>query len=285
MVVGWSGAGWAQEEVRPLPDVPALMRSVEENQKAAEAIEKEYLYHSSQVEQQVDGKGRVKKTETRDYDIFWVQGVPVRRLLRKNGKELTAEEQKKDSEKIDKEVDKAKTARAKADASGKETDPRGNEMVTVSRLLELGSFGNARRVQWKGRDTIAVDFTGDPKAKTRNRMEDVIRDLEGTAWIDEKDRVLVKAEGRFVNSFRIGGGLVADIQKGTNFAMEQTKINDEVWLPAVIEGRGAARIMLFFSFHGSVRAVESDYRRFKATSTVLPGVGEVQPDPKSGGRL
>ena len=86
----------------------------------------------------------MKKTETREYDIFWVEGVPVQRLVKKNGKELSADEQKKENEQIDKEVAKAKEKRAKADAKGKETDPRGNELITVSRLLELGNFTNAR---------------------------------------------------------------------------------------------------------------------------------------------
>jgi hypothetical protein len=263
---------------RPLPDVPALMRSVEVNQRASEAIEKDYLYHSLQSGEELDGHGRVKKTETKEYDIFWVNGVPVHRMTKKDGKELSAGEQKKEEEQIDKDVAKARERRAKADEKGTESDPRGNEMVTVSRLLELGSFTNARRVQLNGRDTIAVDFTGDPKAKTKNRFENVIRDLAGTAWVDEQDRVLVKAEGHFVNSFKVGGGMVVNIQKGTNFSMEQKKVNNEVWLPAVVKGQGSARALLFFSFNGRVQAVESDYRKFKATSTVLPGVSTVKDD-------
>lgn len=151
-------------------------------------------------------------------------------------------------------------------------------MITVSRLLELGSFTNARRVQWNGRDTIVVDFTGDPKAKTRSRMEDVIRALAGTAWVDENDHILVKAQGRFLNNFKVGGGLVVNIQKGTSFEMEQRKVNGEVWLPSTLEGHGTARALLFFSFNGSVRAVASDYRKFKATSTVLPGMSTVPPN-------
>ena len=278
-------AGQASEEKantdaveRPLPDIPALMQSVEVNQKASEAIEKDYLFRSVQTGEELDGHGRVKKTEMREYDVFWVNGVPVHRMTRKDGKELSAGEQKKEEEQIDKEVAKAREKRAKADGKGTETDPRGNEMVTVSRLLELGSFTNARRVQLNGRDTITVDFTGDPKAKTKNRFEEVIRDLAGTAWVDEQDHVLVKAEGHFVNSFKIGGGIVANIQKGTSFSMEQKKVNDEVWLPAMVQGQGSARALLFFSFNGRVRAVESDYRKFKATSTILPGVSTVQDD-------
>jgi hypothetical protein len=278
-----SGAAVGQEEAeRPLPDIPKLMHDVEENQRAAEKIEKDYLYRSVQTEQQSDGHGGIKRTETREYDVFWVEGVPVHRLTKKNGKDLNAKEQQKESEEIDKEVAKVKQRREKAGAKGKETGPHGEEEITVSRLLELGSFTNARRLQLNGRDTIAVDFAGDPKAKTKSRFEDVIRDLAGTAWIDERDRMLVKAQGRFLNNFKIGGGLVANIQKGTSFSMEQRKINGEVWLPAMVQGQGSARVMLFFNFNGNIRAVESDYRKFKATSTILPVTGKVEPtaEPK-----
>ena len=264
-------------EERPLPDITTLMRAVEANERTSEAVKKNYMFRSVQTEEHSDGHGGVKKTETREYDEFWVEGVPVQRMTKKDGKELTEAEKKKEDEEIDKEVAKAKEKRAKADAKGKESTPRGEDEITVSRLLELGSFTNARRVQINGRDTIAVDFAGDPKAKTKNRFEDVIRDLVGTAWVDEQDRVLVKLEGHFLNAFKIGGGLVVSIQKGTSFSMVQQKVNDEVWLPALLEGHGEARALLLFKFDGSLRAVESDYRKFRATSTILPGVSTVEP--------
>ena len=280
MPTGQQMAGTKADEAdRPLPDIPVLMRAVEANQRASEAIQKDYLYRSIVTAEQTDGHGGVKKTETAEYDVFWVGGVPVHRLTKKNGKELSAEEQKKENEQIDKEVAKAKEKRAKADEKGTESDPRGNDLVTVSRLLELGSFTHARREQLNGRDTIAVDFTGDPKAKTRSRFEDVIRDMVGTAWMDEEDKVLVKGQGHFVNNFKVGAGLVVNIQKGTNFLMEQRKVNDEVWLPATIEAQGGFRALLFVSFNGSFKVVNSDYRKFKATSTILPGVSTVQPQP------
>ena len=269
-------AAKADEVERSLPDIPELMHSVEVNERTSEAIQKDYMYRSVQTSAETDGHGGVKKTETMEYDVFWVNSVPVHRLVKKNGKELSAEEQKKESEQIDKEVAKARERRAKADEKGAETDPRGHEVVTVSRLLELGSFTNARRVTLNGRDTIAVDFAGDPKAKTRNRFEDVIRDMAGTAWVDEQDKVLVKVQGHFVNSFKVGAGMVANIQKGTNFAGEWRKINDEVWLPSMFDGQGAARVLVFFHFNGSLRAVNSDYRKFRATSTILPGMSTVE---------
>ena len=264
-----------QQGDRPLPDVSALILSVEANQRTAESVRKDYLYHSVQTEQEMDGSGKVKKTTTKEYDSFWIDGVPVDKLVKKDGKELTPDEQKKESERIDKEVAKAREKKEKGDEKGKETSPRGDDMITASRILELGTFSNPRRVTLDGRDTIVVDYAGDPKAKTRNRGEEVIRDLVGTVWIDEQDRVIRKSEGHFLNAFKIGGGLVANIRKDSSFAMEQKKVNDEVWLPAKIEGQGAIRILLFANFNGSMQVQMSDYRKFKATSTILPGVSTV----------
>lgn len=262
----------APESDRPLPDIPALMHEVEDHQRAAEAIQKDYLYHEVVQQQRSDGK----KSETHEYDVFWLNGVEVHKLTRKDGKDLTDDEQRKESERIDKDVKKARERKNKADAEGKETDSHGNEEVTVSRFLELGSFSNARRVRLRGRDTIAIDYAGDPKAKTHNRTEDVIRDLSGTLWVDEQDHEITQVEGHFAKAFKIGAGLFMSIKKGTSFSMQQMKINNEVWLPSRIEAQGGARLMLFISFDGSILVTNSDYRKFKATSTILPGISTVK---------
>lgn len=256
----------------PLPDIPSLMREVEQHQKQSEAIQKDYLYHEVAREQ----RGGGKKSLTNEYDVFWLRGVQVHKLVRKDGKDLTSDEQKKESDRIDREVARAQERKRKADADGKETDSHGRDEVTVSRFLELGTFSNPRRLQLNGRETIAVDYAGDPKAKTRNRLESVIRDLAGTIWIDEEDRTITRLEGHFADSFKVGGGMVMSIQKGTTFSMQQMKINNEVWLPSRIEGHGAARVLLLVHFEGSIFLTDSDYRKFKATSTILPAIGTIE---------
>jgi len=260
---------------RPLPDIAALMHQVEARQREAENLEKDYIYHSVETEQELDGHGTVKKTEVNEYDVFWLNGVPVRKLVKKDGKDLTPDQARKESERIDKEAAKARERRDKQDARGKETDPQGHDEVTVSRLLELGAFTNPRRVQLDGRDTIVVDYTGDPQARTRNTFENVIRDMAGTIWVDEADKTIARLQGHFVDNFKLGGGLLVSIQKGTNFQLDQKRVNGEVWLPARVEGHGAARAFLFFKFNGALTVLDSDYRKFKTTSTILPVVSTV----------
>lgn len=255
------------------------MHEVEAHQKASEALVKDYLYHSFATEQSLDSGGSVKKTETEESDIFYVAGVRIRRMMRRNGKDLTADEQKKDSERIDKEIARAKEKQGKPDENER-------DIVTVSRFLELGSFSNARRLVLNNRNTIAVDFTGNPRAKTRTRFEGAIREMEGTVWVDEQDRSLSKIQGQFMHPFKVGGGLLADVKQGSSFEAEWTKVNGEVWLPSAAAGQGAIRVMLLLNFHGSLRVDNSNYRKFKATSTILPATSsqELEPTPTAAPR-
>lgn len=277
---------WAQQpaassaatDARPLPDITTLMQQVEANQRRFEALAKDYTYRETEELQEFDSHEGVKKTKRREAEVFWINGVPIERTVSLDGKPLSAEEQKKEAERVDKQAAKAKERRDKADAQGKETDPRGHDLVTASRILELGTFSHPRREVVNGRDTLVVDYTGNPKAKTRNAAEGVFHELAGTVWVDEQDKVIQHAEGHFANDFKIAGGLVASVKKGTSFEGTFVKINNEAWLPQTFHGRGQMRYLLFFSLNGEGRVQMSDYRKFRASSTLLPNYNKVEPD-------
>jgi hypothetical protein len=271
----------AQDE-KPLPDIHALILDVERNETAAEKIRASYTYHVHDERQNQDSSGKVKDTSTTDSDSLTIDGVRVDRVTARDGKPLTPAEAAKESEKIDKEVAKAKERRAKLEGKGEVTDSRGDQILTASRILQLGQFSNPRRVDLNGRPTIVVDYAGDPHAKTNNRFESVFRDLVGTVWIDEQDRTLAQVEGHFLKDFKVGGGLVADIRKDSGFAGSWSKINGEVWLPVDFTGHGGIRILLVASFNGSIHLRMSDYRKFRSSSTIVGTNGivgaDTQPD-------
>jgi hypothetical protein len=263
---------------KPLPAIRELLLDVDRNEKAAEAARKDYTYHVHSEQQELDGKGAVKKTTVIDSESMTVDGVRIDRTVARDGKPLTPEEAKKESDRIDKEVAKAKERRVKNQGKGEDTDTRGDVILPASRILELGNFTNPRRVDLDGRATVAFDFAGDPNAKTRNEFEGIVRDIVGTVWIDEQDRVLVRGEGHFLNDFKIGGGLVLNVHKGLSFDFRTTKINGEVWLPASVNGQGSARILLVDKIDGRFRFVTSDYRKFRASSTIIESNRLIGPD-------
>jgi len=263
---------------QPLPPVRELLLDVERNEKAAEAARKDYTYHVHIEEQDLAGNGNLKKTTTTDAESLTVDGVRIDRIVAHNGKPLTAEEAQRESDRIDKEVAKAKKHRAEHASKGQETDSRGDVILPASRILELGTFSNPHRVVLDGRPTIVVDYAGDPHVKTHNPFEGIVRDLVGTVWIDEQDRVLVRGEGHFLNDFKIGAGLVLNIHKGLTFDFRATRINGEVWIPDSINGQGSARILLLDHVNGRFSFAASDYRKFHTSTTIIQSNRVIGPD-------
>jgi len=92
------------EAERPLPAMRDLLLDVERNQRAAEAMRRDYTYHVRDEEQDYDSKGNVKKTTVTESESLTIDGVRVDREVARDGKPLTPDEAKKESEKIDKEV-------------------------------------------------------------------------------------------------------------------------------------------------------------------------------------
>jgi len=268
----------AQAYEAPLPDIPILMRQVETHQRLAESVEKDYIFREDSTLNELNKQGGIKKSEERAFEIFWIDGVRLARLVRKDNKDLSPDELKKENDRIDKEVAKAKERRAKADAQGKETDSHGEDEITLSRILELGTFSTPRRQQINGRDTILIDYTGNPGTKTHNPGEAALKVLAGTIYVDEEDKAIEHLEAHFFDNFKLGGGLLVNIHKDTSFKLTNARINDEVWLPATAEAHGQARYLLFFSLNGDVHIQSSDYRKFKTTTTILPGFTKAPPD-------
>ena len=265
---------------RPLPDINTLLKQAESHRDAAQKAVKDYIYREVYTEQEMDSHGAVKKTTSEEREIFWINGVYIDRLLSRDGKPITGDELKKQNERIDQRIAEAKQRDA-VKAAGETPKKKGSYSLSYEQLQQLGTFSNPRRVQLQGRDTIAIDYTGNPKAKTHNILEEILRDVAGTLWFDEREHALARAEGHFVNDFKIGGGLLADVHKGATFYEEWTPVNGEVWLPASAGGRGSARVALFFNHYGVVETRYSDYRKFRASSTLLPGVAEAPGAPEA----
>ena len=268
----------AAPDTAPLPDIRQFVLDVERNQRAAEAARRDYTYHLQIITQELGKNGDIRQTESEDYESVAIDGVRVERQVARNGKPFTPEQAKKESERFDKEVAKEKEHRAKLDEKGKPSTSHGDEVITASRILELGTFSNPRRVMLNGRPTIVADYAGDPHAKTRNSSESVIRDLVGTAWFDEQDRALVQAEGHFLNDFKIAGGLFLSIHQGFSFSFQSIKVNNEVWLPKVVDATGEARIFLLAHIDGRFHMTASDYRKFRSTSRIVGESAPLGPD-------
>lgn len=248
----------------PIPDIPTLMMQVQAHQRQLDKVRENYTFREILQTDDLDSNGQVKKTETEESEIFFVNGHHIERLVKKNGKDLSPDEQKKEQERVTKEVEKATKLDPNKSLHGDE--------ISISRILAIMKVSNPRRVSLNGRDTIAFDFIGDPHAQTHGLAEDASKKMAGTVWVDEKDREVAKLTVHFDDNFHVGGGLLANIQAGSSFQFEQAKINNELWLPTGGEAHVQARVLLVKGYRENLRFHDSDFQRFHTEASQQAGV-------------
>jgi len=271
VIIPFASAAGQQTAQAPLPDIRQLMREVQEHQKQLDRIRENYTYTSYQVVQDIDENGQVKKTESSEYNDFFVNGHVIERKVKSNDKPLDAHEDEKETGRVKKLVEKAeKTPRDQA---------LEGQTISVSRLLDIMDVPNERREMYRGEPAIVFDFVGRKDAKTHGMAEDASKKLQGTIWISEADRQVAHLEVSFDDNFRLAGGLVATVQKGSNFRFDQSKVNDEIWLPTGAEGTMQARLLLVKKLRQHFKERVYDYQRFKV-ETQQQKDAKIQPAKK-----
>lgn len=243
----------------PLPEVHQLMRQVIDHQKQLELVRENYTYTSLLTTQEIDASGQVKKTESAESDEFFVNGHLIDRIVKKDGKPLSPSDEKKETDRVTRLVEKAQKVPY--------GQPLAGAGVSVSHVLELMDLRQPRREMFRGRPTIVFDFVGRRDAKTHGLVEDASKKLKGTIWIDEADMQVAHLEVSFDDNFRVAGGMFATIDKGSKFSFDQALVSspnakDPLWLPTGAEGTLQGRLLLLKSLHQHYVERDTGYKTF-----------------------
>jgi hypothetical protein len=264
--LGWPA--FAANEPAALPDAATMLREVEAHQKQLDKARENYTFREVQTTRELDSSGKTKKTETEEHEVFFVNGHQIEKLVRKDGKDLTPDQARKEQDRVNKEV-------LKISKPGY-TNPDKDE-ITVARLLQIVRFVRPRRVPLNGRDTIAFDFAGDEHAKTHGRDEEALKKVSGTIWIDEADREVSRMSATLDENYHVGFGLLASVAKGSNVVFDQALIRNEAWLPTAIALHLQARAFLVAGFRAEIDIRFDQYRKFQTDAEQQPGATAVTP--------
>ena len=244
---------------RPLPDIKQLLSVVQENQKQLESLIDQYSCTEDEEVRELDKDGKVKKTIAKEYMDFYLGGQLVRREVKKDGKPLTGDQQKKEDSHIEKRIREYDQKKA----AGGEDATNKKEKIDVSTILRVSNFTRPRWEEFRRQEVIVFDFAPNPAYKPRNRTEDLLHKLVGTVWVDDQARQVVRLEAHLSDSFKLAGGLLASIHKGSSLVMEQARTNGEVWLPSYVDAHFSARLLLLTSALGDYASKFSDYKKFR----------------------
>lgn len=254
-------------------DVAELLRAVERNQDELERRFDEYSFVQKEIDREINSKGEVKKETSRTHEVYPIPNrEAVLKLVAENGVPLSGERAAKEEKRVQEEFEKAERDRDKdaqkvqerrekrrrKRAEGKEDD----DSFEISQFLKMCEFVSPRRERFRDRDAVVFDFRPRPRYRPRNRQEDLISKLVGVVWIDPADRQVVRLEARLAEGFKMAGGLLFSLRPGAAFVMEQTRMNEGVWLPRMAQINLSMKLLLFAGKDFNKTIEWSDYKHF-----------------------
>jgi hypothetical protein len=253
-----------------------LFRAVAEKDLENDKQLRNYTYVEREEEHKLDGQGQVKSTEAKTYEVMELYGEQVQRLIEKNDKPLDAKAAAKEEEKVQKVVDKRKNesedARRKRDQ--KEEKDREDGRKFVLEVADAYNFHLVGTESVGGREAWVIDAEPRPGYEPHMKEAKFLPKFHGRVWIDKDAEQLSKLDIECIDTVSLGWFL-ARVHKGSRIVFEQTRVNDEVWLPKHIAMKVDVRLALLKEFRVNMEQTYRDYKKFRATARIV-GVGNVQ---------
>ena len=254
-----------------------LFRVVADKDIENDKRQRDYTYIEQEVQHNLDGKGKVKSTETKTYEIMEVYGEQIQRLIEKDGKSLSEKDAAKEEAKIQKAIDKRKNEsegdRRKREQKQEKDREEGRKFVRE--VAEAYNFKLVGTESVGGREVWVID--GEPRPGFVPHMKEgkFLSKFHGRVWVDKSDLQLAKMDVECLDTVT-WGLFLARFHKGSRFTLEQTRVNEEVWLPRQLAAKIDVRLALLKNFNVDLEQSFRDYKKFRTSARVV-GVGEVQP--------
>jgi hypothetical protein len=229
-----------------------------------------------EVENKLDGKGQTKSTEVKTYEVLEIYSEQVRRLIEKDDNPLDAKEAAKEEEKIQKIIDKRKNESDDERRKREEKDVKEREdgRKFVREVADAYDFKLVGEENVGGREAWVIDGEPRPGFEPHMKESKLLSKFHGRVWIDKGDLQLAKMDIEAIDTVSVGW-VLARIHKGTRVMLEQTRVNDEVWLPRHVTFKVDARVALFKGFNVDGDQEYRDYKKFRTSSKIV-GMGELK---------
>jgi hypothetical protein len=246
-----------------------VRKSVELDQ-ADWARMKDYTWIARETDRSLDSGGHVKSEKTDEWETVILFGEPHHRMLERDGKPLTADDQRKEQQKLDKAVAKLEREspeqRARREAQYEKEREKDREFLReVPDLFDFKLLGDEKI---DGHDVWVISATPKPGYRPKHSDAKPLLKVQAKMWIDKAEYQWVRLEAETTATISFGL-FIARLNPGAKLVFEQTRVNDEVWLPKREIISGAGRVGLVKKLAGEQEVTWNNYRKFQVDSKVV----------------
>jgi len=213
-----------------------------------------YTYIERDENRRRDLAGRVKSEDVEVSKMILVNGVPFEQLVERNGQPPSAEQERKQKRELDKL--RRETPEQRAERLRKQQEEDTSIVKEVPKAFDFQVVGEEAV---NGRPAYVLQATPHPGYHAQGKYGNMFSKVAGKLWVDKQDLGWIKVDGRVIQPFSMGLFLVR-LLRGSHITMEQTRVDDGIWMPERIEVRAAARIFFVKSLVIDRVLTYSEYR-------------------------
>ncbi len=251
-------------------DPREIVRRAVEVAREHDKVAANYTFVERQDLRETDSKGRTKKHEIRTYDVTLSEGTPYRRLIGRADKPLPPEEVRLEDQKLEKSITdrRNETPEQRKQRIADWENKRRKQRDFLKEVPDAFDFRILGEHRIDGRDVYEIEATPRPGYRPASSSARFLPKMYGKLWIDKHDYGWARIEAEVTETVSIGVFL-ARVHKGTRISLEQTRINDEIWLPKHMRIAASLRVALVKYIGGEWDYTYRDYRKFQADSRVV----------------
>jgi hypothetical protein len=164
-------------------------------------------------------------------DVIESKDGTVARLILKDGKPLTPEQDKAERQRLN-DMIASPTAYAKHVKNGESEKKMADTLAPLMADAMINSYtpGQPQSGRNGGAPEIVLDYKPNPKFVPPNTEAQALTGLEGRVWIDAKTHYVVRMEGKIFRGVNFGWGMLAHIYPGGTVEMNQTNVGGDRWI-------------------------------------------------------
>ena len=242
-----------------------VRRSVERDWTDYES-RKNYTYQERTEMREYTRDGRRAKSRSETSDVMILGGRPYERLTARNDQPLTAEEARKQQQKLDREL--AKRQQESPAERTRYQKERAEDRAFIREIPDAFTFRLVETSAVSNQPAWVIE--AQPKAGYRavHSQAKNFAKVRAKIWIEQATYHWVRLDAEVLDPISAGFGLLR-VAPGGTLHFEQTRVNDEIWLPSNIFVRFEARLALVKKLRDEFEARYSNYQKFRSDSKIV----------------
>ena len=210
------------------------------------------------------------KDAIRTFESVFLYGRRFNRLIARNDKPLPDDEKNKVQAAFDKRV--AEQQKQQPAREARREKNRERERAFELEIPDLYNFKLEGEDKIDGYDVWIISATPKPNYTPRDKDARPLQKFRGKLWIDKAEYHWVRIQAEVIEPLT-WGLFIAKLNPGSTMFIEQTRVNDEIWLPKHQTVHFAARLV-FKHFDMQQDITFRDYRKF-VTDSKITGSSEL----------